>query len=120
MNTLQIAMLSNATFSSISATLFLIFGQVIATNSNIPELVLSLIAVSLIGFAALLLFGVFGTQQKTVGTLAVWLDWSWVAGSALALLLPLTDTGRIGTSLVAVMVAGFALWQQSALSKRGM
>lgn len=118
MSTLQAAMLGNAAFSSTSAILFLNFGQAIATNSNIPEIVLRLIAISLIGFAVLLLYGVFGAQPKMIGTIAVWLDWAWVAGSAIAMLLPVTNTGRIGIALVAIAVAGFALWQQNSLSKR--
>lgn len=119
MNTLQTAMLGNAAFSSSSAILFLLFGQVIASNSNIPELVIKLLALSLIGFAAILLYGVFGAQQKTVGRLAIGLDWAWVLGSAIALFLPVTNTGRIGIAIIAALVAGFALWQQHGLNKRG-
>ena len=118
MNTLQTAMLGNATFSSISAIAFLSFEQVIATNSSIPEIVLRMIAFCLFGFAAILLFGVFGTQQNTVGRLAIWLDWAWVLGSAIALLLPLTNTGRIGIGFIAIVVASFALWQQHGLNNR--
>ena len=119
MNTLQNAMLGNALFSSLSAMGFLLFKNTIATSTNIPAMVLELIGLSLLGFAALMLYGIFGARQKTVGLWAVWLDWAWVIGSALALLLPLTSNGRIGIAVIAVLVAGFALWQQRGIATIG-
>jgi hypothetical protein len=120
MNTLQTAMLGNATFSSLSAIGFLVFQRGIASNSNIPEVVLATIALSLIGFAAILVYGVFGTQQKAIGRLTIGLDWAWVVGSAIALFLPMTNIARIGIAIIGALVAGFALWQQHGLNKRGV
>jgi hypothetical protein len=119
MSTLQTAMIGNALFSSFSATSFLLLKDTIATSTNIPAIVLELIGLSLFGFVALLLYGIFGARQKTVGGLAIWLDWTWVIGSVLALLLPLNSNGRIGIVVIAVLVAGFALWQQRGIATIG-
>ncbi len=119
MNILRTAMIGNAVFSSLSAMGFLFLKDTIAAGTNIPAMVLELIGLGLFGFAALLLYGILGARQKTVGTLAIWLDWAWVIGSALASLLPLTSNGRIGIAVIAVLVAGFALWQQRGIAAIG-
>jgi hypothetical protein len=116
MKPLQRAMIGNAAFSSLSALGFLVFAQGIAVNTNVPKLALEVIAVGLLGFAALLLYGASGARSRMIGRWAVVLDWVWVAGSALALLLPLTDLGRIGIVTLALVVAGFAVWQQRGLN----
>jgi hypothetical protein len=121
MTPLQQAMVGNAVFSSISATSFLFFRQAIAANSNIPAVALAVIAVGLLGFAALLLYGALGRHIKLIGRWAVILDWAWVIGSALALILPLSNLGRIGLAAIAVLVTGFAMWQQRGLNvSRGL
>jgi hypothetical protein len=116
MTRLRNAMIGNAVFSSGSAVAFLVFRQGIAVNTSIPTLALEVIAVGLLGFAALLLYGAFNARIQMIGRWAVLLDWAWVAGSLPALLLPLTELGRIGIVTVAVLVAGFAVWQQRGLS----
>ena len=119
MTTLQSAMLGNALFSGTSATVFWLFRQDIASRSNIPPLILEVIALGLAGFAALLAYGALGRYRRQVGSLAVGLDWAWVVGSAIALLLPITNAARIGLVVVAVMVIAFALWQRRGLHAPG-
>jgi hypothetical protein len=116
MTPLQNAMIANASFSSLSALGFLGFRDVIAANTNLAPPALEVIAVGLLGFAALLVYGAFGAYTRLIGRWAVTLDWAWVAGSVFALALPLSTLGRIGIVVIAALVAGFAVWQQRGLT----
>ena len=119
LNTLQTAMLGNALFSGTSATVFWLLRQELAARSNIPQLILEVIALGLLGFAALLVYGALGRHRHQVGLLAVGLDWAWVVGSAIALLLPITNSARIGLVIIAIVVIAFALWQRRGLHAPG-
>jgi hypothetical protein len=116
MTPLQRAMTGNAVFSSLNALVFLGFGEVIAASTNVAQIVLEVIAVGLLGFAALLAYGAFGAHTRLIGRWAVSLDWAWVVGSVFALALPLSALGRIGIVVIATLVAGFAVLQQRGLT----
>jgi hypothetical protein len=116
MTPLRIAMTGNAVFSSVSAVSLWLFQPVISMHTNIGSVAISLIAVGLAGFAGLLAYGVLSARTRVIGRLAVLLDWAWVCGSLIAIVLPMSHRGRIGIVVVATMVAIFALWQQRGLS----
>jgi hypothetical protein len=117
-NQLQIAMTSNATFSLLSAFSFWYFSDTIAKSSEISTIVLTVIAIGLLGFAMLLFYGVFVAWQRQIGQVAVWLDWAWVVSSAIALLFPISTVAKIAVVVLALVVAGFAWWQQQGLTGR--
>jgi hypothetical protein len=118
MNNLQQALISNAIFSTSSAAVFVLFNTELANATGIPGVVLYAVALMLVVFAAILLYGAFGPYQRWVGRVAVVLDVAWVVMSVAVLLWPvvgLLAAGRWAIIGIAVVVAGFAAWQQQAL-----
>ena len=120
---LRTAMFGNLLFSSISATSFLLATRTFANSSGLPELAFKVIGFGLLGFALILWFGIQPTQnQARIGKLVVILDWAWVFSSFVVLipgLVPLTTIGSLGVLCIALIVAGFALWQQRSLRFMG-
>ncbi len=116
---LRTAMLGNLLFSSLSAITFLLFTKTIASASGLNELMLRLIAIALLGFVGILWYGI-QNKQILVAKLAVVLDGLWVISSLIVLLsgwLALTPSGVIGVTGIAVIVAGFAIWQLSSIKE---
>jgi hypothetical protein len=110
---LRIAMSGNLIFSSLSAFAFLLFTKHIAIASGLSELILRLVAIALLGFVGILWYGI-QSKQILVAKLAVILDTLWVVSSLIVVLggwLALTPSGVIGVTGIAVIVAGFAIWQ---------
>jgi hypothetical protein len=110
---LRHAMLGNAMFSGICGTAFLLFSSQLAGFLKVAEVLLVVIGLGLLGFVGLLLFGLFSQHTRKVGVLAVWLDWVWVLGSFPAFVL--LENGRLAVLAVALVVAGFAHWQQKGV-----
>jgi hypothetical protein len=113
---LRQAMLGNALFSGVCAIGFLGFSQNLSVALGLPVLALQAVAMALLSFVGLLLFGVRTTYTRLVGQLAVWLDWAWVLGSVAAMFF-LGATAQIAVLAVALAVAGFAVWQQKGLAQ---
>jgi hypothetical protein len=113
---LRQAMLGNALFSGACAIGFLGFSQNLSLALGLPVLALQAVAMALLGFVGLLLFGVFSAYTRLVGQMAVWLDWAWVLGSTVAMFF-LGTTAQIALLFVTLVVAGFALWQQKGLAQ---
>jgi hypothetical protein len=113
---LRWAMLGNALFSGVCALGFFGFSGNLAAVLDLPALVFWVVAMALLGFVGLLLFGVLSAHTHTIGRVAVWLDWTWVLGSLVALFFVGTNA-QIAVLVVALVVAGFAVWQQKGLEQ---
>ena len=116
---LRTAMLGNLIFSSLSAITFLFFTKTIASASGLNELMLRLVAVALLGFVGILWYGI-QSKQILVAKIAIILDTLWVISSLIVLMtgwLALTPSGVIGLTGIAVIVAGFAIWQLASIKE---
>jgi hypothetical protein len=111
---LRVAMLGNALFSGVCALVFFGFSADISVALDLPQVVLVVVALGLLGFVALLLLGVYTSHTRLVGQVAVWLDWAWVLGSVVAVFF-LGAVAQIAVLAVALVVAGFAVWQQKGI-----
>jgi hypothetical protein len=113
---LRQAMLGNALFSGVCGLGFLGFSGNLAAVLDLPVLVFWVVAIGLLGFVGLLLFGVLSAHTQIIGRVAVWLDSIWVLGSLVALFFVGTNA-QIAVLVVALAVAGFAVWQQKGLKQ---
>ena len=116
---LRTAMLINLIFSSLSAITFLLFTKAIASASGASELMLRLVAVALLGFVGILWYGI-QSKQILIAKIAIILDTLWVISSLIVLMtgwLVLTPSGVIGVTGIAVVVAGFAIWQLASIKE---
>jgi hypothetical protein len=116
---LRTAMLGNLIFSSLSAITFLLFTKAISSASGLSELMLRLVAIALLGFVGILWYGI-QSKQILVAKIAIVLDTLWVVLSLIILMtgwLALTPSGVIGVTGIAVIVAGFAIWQLASIKE---
>jgi hypothetical protein len=108
------AMSGNLIFSSLCAMSFLLFAEFLASHTGIPELVFNIIAFGLLGFAGILGYGI-RTKSTQIAKIVVLLDWVWVVLSLIIVVsgwVALKPMGVLGVLSIAVIVAGFAIWQQ--------
>ncbi len=110
------AMFGNLIFSGFCAISFLLFAQFLATGTGIPEAAFYIIGIGLLGFASLLGYGISNKKLRPqIAKIVVLLDWLWVASSFVTIvsgLVSFKPIGLLGVLSIAVIVAGFAIWQQ--------
>jgi hypothetical protein len=118
-NPLRTALLSNAAFSVLSATVFLIAANPLAKLMHLPyPLVLQVIGGGLVVFVGLLLWVAKHQRPFWVRTVII-MDATWVVGSAVVLVWDPVGFSIWGIGLIlgiALVVAGLALWQWRALN----
>ncbi len=116
------ALIANAVFSFISGLLFIVLPQQLAQLMGLvyPHWLI-FIGVGLLGFVVTILLLLFKprfipSQVKAI----IYLDWGWVIGSMLFILIdPLHFTlkGLVIVAMLAMVVATLAIWQGKALRK---
>lgn len=121
--TLKTALIGNATFSTLSAAIFLLFTQDVAALiglKSMPELVIA-VGVGLLGFMAYIVLTISKLPDAVPMTKSIILgDWGWVLASVIVLAVfanAIPGPGLFAIAFVAAIVAGFALWQTRGLKK---
>jgi hypothetical protein len=117
-------MRSNGIFSALSGAVLLVGAKPVALfmGISIPTALVGIGWVLLLYAVTLFLVTARPQVDVRLGYIAVALDVAWVVGSIVILstdLLPLTVAGKWMVALLAEVVAGFAVWQAYALSKKG-
>ncbi|MDW7693529.1 hypothetical protein R9C00_02145 [Flammeovirgaceae bacterium SG7u.111] len=116
------ALIANAVFSFISGLLFMVLPQELAQLMGLayPDW-LVFIGVGLLGFAIIILLLLFKPRLIPGQVKAItYLDWGWVIGSMLLILIdPLYFTlkGLVIVAMLAMVVATLAIWQGKALGR---
>jgi cytochrome c oxidase assembly factor CtaG len=120
MNSLQKALVTNATFSTTSALIMLIFSTAITNLFGLEErLPFLVVGIGLLFFAGTILFEVKRQRTKAVYWIIIQ-DILWVLGSvALLLLQPfgISMMGNVLIAAVAFIVLIFAIWQYWSVQK---
>lgn len=112
--------MANAVFSLFSGLTLIVYNEPIAQLMLLQNnLALAIIGVGLLLFAGALLFTASVKNLKPVWVKGIiCMDWCWVAGSVILLILNPFEISPGGNFLIAgvgVMVSIFALWQTHAL-----
>lgn len=117
---LQLALLANAFFSASTGIALLIAPNILAAQLGIANPhILQIIGGGLLLFVVSLVYTVkqvpISTQQVKV---IIWQDALWVLGSIIILifqLFSLTSIGYAAVAIIALIVAGLAIWQYRSL-----
>lgn len=120
MNSLQKALVTNATFSTTSALIMLIFSTALTNLFGLAErLPFLVVGAGLLFFAGTILFEVKRLRTKAVYWIIIQ-DILWVLGSVAVLLLQPFGISMIGNILIAIVafiVLVFAIWQYWSVLK---
>jgi len=119
---LRVALKSNAGFSLLSGLSLVFFNESLARVLNIPQpLILVAIGVGLVLFSLLVYkTGNDTNMAKKMVQFIIVQDWLWVVGSILLIATQAFGISQIGfiiIGVIALIVAGFATFQQRYLNK---
>jgi len=121
---IRTALFANAIFSGLCGADLLLFKGSFANIMGVTEpFILLIIGIGLSFFAILLLTTAFSKNiNPKIVKLITAQDWAWVIGSIVILIgqfFPLTIVGNLLITIIALVVASFAIWQRVGLKRMG-